>query len=156
MSYIGDGIMAVFGAPIEQGDHADRALRAAEEMLTARLSAFNGWLRSNDLGEPFRAGIGLSSGPVMSGNVGAPWRLEYTAIGDTTNVAARLQAKAGELGASLLIAESTRSRLSLERDLFHVGELHVSGRGTPIQVWSEQLDGGPTRQERESLEVDAS
>jgi len=75
VSYIGDGIMAVFGAPIEQEDHADRALAAAREMLGERLPRFNEWLR--ELGhDPLRMGIGLNSGPLMSGNVGHERRLE--------------------------------------------------------------------------------
>ena len=91
VSYMGDGIMAVFGAPIEQADHADRALAAAREMLDERLPTFNAWLRENELSEGFQMGIGLNSGQVMSGNVGSERRLEYTAIGDTTNTAARLE-----------------------------------------------------------------
>ena len=62
VSYIGDGIMAVFGAPIEQDDHADRALAAAREMLEERLPRFNEWLRENGLERGFKMGIGLNSG----------------------------------------------------------------------------------------------
>ena len=84
VAYMGDGIMAVFGAPIEQQDHADRALAAAREMLEVRLPRFNQWIRSQGMGEAFRMGIGLNSGVVMSGQVGSKRRLEYTAVGDTT------------------------------------------------------------------------
>jgi adenylate cyclase len=91
ISYMGDGIFALFGAPLEQPDHADRALGAAREMLGPRLTRFNAWLQENDHGYSFRMGIGLNSGPVMAGNVGAEQRLQYTAIGDTTNTAARLE-----------------------------------------------------------------
>ncbi|MEA2468683.1 MAG: adenylate cyclase [Thermoleophilaceae bacterium] len=91
VAYMGDGIMAVFGAPIEQPDHADRALKAAREMLGPRLKTFNDYLRAEGMGEGFRMGVGLNSGHVMSGNVGSERRLEYTAIGDTTNTAARLE-----------------------------------------------------------------
>ena len=90
VAYMGDGIMAVFGAPLQQDDHADRALDAARDMLD-RLEGFNGWLREQELHEGFKMGIGLNSGPVMSGNVGSERRLEYTALGDTTNTAARLE-----------------------------------------------------------------
>ncbi len=91
VSYMGDGIMAVFGAPLEQADHADRALRRRPRDARARLPAFNAWLREQGFGDGFRMGIGLNSGAVMSGNVGSERRLEYTAIGDTTNTASRLE-----------------------------------------------------------------
>ena len=74
VAYMGDGIMAVFGAPIEQDDHADRALAAAREMLDVRLRASTSGLREKGLGEGFRMGIGLNSGRVMSGNVGSERR----------------------------------------------------------------------------------
>ena len=90
VAYMGDGIMAVFGAPIASDDHADKALGAAREMLE-RLERFNAWMREEGLGDGFKMGIGLNSGDVMSGNVGSSRRLEYTAIGDTTNTAARLE-----------------------------------------------------------------
>ena len=83
--------MAVFGAPIEQPDHADRAIAASREMLSERLPRFNAWLRENELGDGFRVGIGLNSGTVVSGTVGAERRLEHAAIGETTNIASRLQ-----------------------------------------------------------------
>src|SRR4051812_17579010 len=73
VAYMGDGIMAVFGAPLKQDDHADRALEAARDML-ARMGGFNGWLREQGLHDGFKMGIGLNSGAVMSGNVGSERR----------------------------------------------------------------------------------
>jgi adenylate cyclase len=137
VAYMGDGIMAVFGAPIEQPDHADRALRAAREMLWERLPAFNDWIRSEGLGDGFRMGIGLNSGSVMSGNVGSERRLEYTAIGDTTNTASRLEGMTKGTPHQLFVADSTRSRLNDEaRDLVYVGELEVRGRVAKVKLWS--------------------
>jgi adenylate cyclase len=74
--------MAAFGAPIEQDDHADRALAASREVIAERLPVLNEWLRDQGYGTGFRMGIGLNSGPFISGNVGNERRLEYTAIGD--------------------------------------------------------------------------
>ena len=91
VSYMGDGIMAVFGAPLEQPDHADRALAAAREMLDVRLPSFGEWMRDAGYGDGFRMGVGLNSGEVMSGQVGSARRLEYTTIGDTVNTGARLE-----------------------------------------------------------------
>ena len=91
--YMGDGIMAVFGAPIADDAHAAKALAAAREMIGPRLEAFNAWLAAEDVAaDGVRMGIGLASGPVMSGSVGSDRRLEYAAVGDTTNLAARLEA----------------------------------------------------------------
>ena len=112
VSYMGDGIMAVFGAPIEQPDHADRALAAAEEMLTVRLRRFNEWLREQGLGEGFRMGVGLNSGSVMSGQVGSERRIEYTAVGDTTNTAARLEGMTKGTPHQVFIADSTRAEMA--------------------------------------------
>ena len=91
ISYMGDGIMALFGAPLDQPDHADRALAAAKEMLGPTLDDFNRWVRAEGLHDGFAMGVGLNSGVVMTGQVGSERRVEYTAIGDTTNTAARLE-----------------------------------------------------------------
>ncbi|HEX8855044.1 MAG TPA: response regulator [Thermoleophilaceae bacterium] len=135
--FMGDGIMAAFGVPIEQPDHADRALEAAREMAGGALQAFNAWLRDEGIGEAFRMGVGLSSGPVMAGNVGSERRLEYTAIGDTTNTAARLEAMTKETPHTVLMSDSTRSMLTREvSDLVHVDTRRVRGRRAPVHVWS--------------------
>jgi adenylate cyclase len=76
VSYLGDGFMAVFGAPVEQTDHADRALAAACEIITERLPRFNEWLRAQGHGDGFRVGVGINTGPFMAGNVGSERRLE--------------------------------------------------------------------------------
>jgi adenylate cyclase len=138
VAYMGDGIMAVFGAPIEQDDHADRALAAAREMLGARLRTFNQYLIDEGLhDEGFRMGVGLNSGSVMSGNVGSERRLEYTAIGDTTNTAARLEGMTKGTPHMLFVAESTREMLRTPVDeLFFVGDFEVRGREARIRLWS--------------------
>jgi adenylate cyclase len=137
VAYMGDGIMAVFGAPIEQPDHADRALRAAREMLGARLATFNSYLRAEGLGEGFRMGVGLNSGHVMSGNVGSQRRLEYTAIGDTTNTAARLEGMTKGTPHQLFMSQAVVDLLrSQPDDLVLVGEFEVRGRTQKITLWS--------------------
>jgi adenylate cyclase len=141
VAYMGDGIMAVFGAPLEQEDHADRALAAAREMLDERLPRFNEWLRSSGIGDGFRMGIGLNSGEFMAGNVGSERRLEFTAIGDTTNTAARLEAMTKGTPHQLFVADSTRSMLKhtdtdTDPDLVLVDELEVRGRRGALKVWA--------------------
>jgi adenylate cyclase len=137
VAYMGDGIMAVFGAPIEQDDHADRAVAAAREMLAVRLPRFNEWMRSQGLGEGFRMGIGLNSGRVMSGNVGSERRVEYAAVGDTTNTAARIEGMTKGTPHQLLIADSTRSLLEEgDSSLRYVDEFEVRGREAKIKLWT--------------------
>jgi adenylate cyclase len=137
VAYMGDGIMAVFGAPIEQEDHADRALGAAREMLRVRLPRFNEWLAGEGLGEGFAMGIGINSGTVMSGQVGSERRIEYTAIGDTTNTAARLEGMTKGSGHQLFVADSTKIALrDGEVELQIVGEREVRGRTHTITIWT--------------------
>lgn len=142
-SYIGDGIMALFGAPIEQPDHADRALAAAREMQ-ARLEHLNVVLREGrGLEEDLRMGIGLNTGPVMIGNIGSERRLEYTGIGDTVNTAARLEGMTKDSGFSVFVADSTRMALaSPSADLRFVDELAVRGRVGSVTVWGLAIGPG--------------
>jgi adenylate cyclase len=135
--YMGDGIMAVFGAPLEQPDHADRALRAAREMTGPRLEQFNAWLREEGLSEEgFRMGVGLNTGWVMSGNVGSERRIEYTAVGDTTNTAARLEGMTKGTPYQIFVADSTlRALTQPPDDLEFVDELAVRGRSTKLKLW---------------------
>jgi adenylate cyclase len=138
ISYLGDGFMAVFGAPIEQEDHADRALGAAREILGERLPRFNEWLRGQGYADGFVIGIGINTGPFMAGNVGSEQRLEYTAMGDTINTASRLEGATKEAGFYMLLADSTRVALTRAWDgeLVDVGELDVRGREGKIEIWS--------------------
>ncbi len=142
VTYLGDGLLAVFGAPIASDDHADRALAAARQMLRERLPRFNDWL-SEELDERFTIGVGVSTGPFMSGNVGSERRLEYTAIGDTINTASRIEAHTKNVEHQALIADETRELLSERGDLVFVGDFTLRGRGTPTRLWG-LLDASPT------------
>ena len=145
VAYMGDGIMAVFGAPLAAGDHADRALAAAREML-GRLDEFNAWMRANGHGDGFRMGIGLNTGSVMSGNVGSERRLEYTAIGDTTNTAARLEAMTKGTPYQLFVAGPTHDALREKpEDLEFVDHVDVRGRRGRLPVWGLAAGGGTVR-----------
>ena len=140
VSYEGDGIMAVFGAPIEQVDHADRAIATAREMLETRLPGFNEWLDERNIASGFFMGIGLNSGDVVSGNVGSESRLEYTAIGDTTNTAARLQGMTKGTAHSVFISDTTVQLLQEQvSDLVFVDEMEVRGRQASVKLWSLPL-----------------
>ena len=137
IAYMGDGIMAVFGAPLEQEDHADRALRAAREMIGPRLQTFNAWLAEQGYPAGLRMGVGLNTGPVMCGNVGSEQRVEYTAIGDTTNTASRLEGMTKNQRHMLFVAEATRDALRAEPDdLEFVDEFEVRGRQAKMRIFS--------------------
>ena len=137
LSYLGDGILAVFGAPIASDDHADRALATAREMVYERLPRFNDWVRHAGHGDGFRMGVGVCSGPFMSGNVGSERRLEYTAIGDTVNTASRLEELTKELPHPVLIAHTTTELLRDGADgLAYVDEIEVRGRQARVGLWT--------------------
>jgi len=127
--FLGDGIMALFGAPIAHEDHARRALHAALGIRVA-LGAYEEELRSRR-GISLQVRQGVNTGLVVVGSIGTDLRMDYTAVGDTTNVAARLQQTA-ERG-RILISETTHR---LTEGYFHtraLGELQVKGKAEPIR-----------------------
>jgi adenylate cyclase len=137
LCYMGDGIYALFGAPIDQDDHADRALTAAREMLTERLPAFNEFMREQDLGEGYFMGVGLNTGPVMTGNVGHARRMDYTAVGDVTNTASRIEGMTKGTPYSVLIAESTIESLRTPpEDIVFYEEQAVRGRQERLRLYA--------------------
>lgn len=139
---LGDAVVAIFGAPRHQPDHADRALRAARGLLRALAEA------SDDLeaefGEAVRSGVGLNSGVVIAGPIGAPSRSEYTVIGEAVNVAARVEALTRTVSADLLITEATRARLGEalreDPDLRDLGAHALKGVSQPVRVWGLRWD----------------
>jgi adenylate cyclase len=143
VAYMGDGIMAVFGAPIAQDDNADRALAAAREMLSVRLPRFNAWLAERGLSsQGFRMGIGLNSGPVMSGNVGSERRVEYTAVGDATNTAARIEQLTKGTPHQLMLSGATKDALLRPpEDFVFVEDVELRGRRSTTSIWSLPEDG---------------
>jgi adenylate cyclase len=147
VAYLGDGILAVFGAPLEQPDHADRALAAALEMITRRLPRFNALLRSMGQVAQFDMGIGLNSGPVISGNVGSERRLEYTTIGDTTNLASRIEGATKDTPYMLLFSDGTRQSMTRPPASMLLGdEIDLRGANRPLKLWTvpgTQKPGGP-------------
>jgi adenylate cyclase len=143
VGYRGDGLLIVFGAPIPFDDHADRALAAAREMVDVRLPRFNETIDGKGFGDGFRMGVGLNSGPFMSGNVGSARRLEYTVHGDTVNTASRIEGMTKTLEHSILLADSTRrALLSSPEDLAFAGEFDVRGRTSQIALWT--VASGPS------------
>lgn len=136
VGYLGDGLIAVFGAPDPVSDHADRALAAATRMLELVDDGGAKLLGTND-GTFLRTGIGLNSGPVTAGNLGTVRRLAYTIIGDTVNTASRIEGLTKESPYDLLLADATREALTVPpADLVEHATLPVRGRTASIRLWS--------------------
>jgi adenylate cyclase len=151
IAYLGDGLMAAFGAPIEQPDHADRAVAAARELISVRLPGVNAWMRDQGYGDGFRMGVGLHSGSFISGNVGHEKRLEYTAIGDVTNTASRIEGLTKGTRHQLLLSSATVSALvEPPADLVEFGESDVRGRQARIDLWSLESVSDPAELPRAS------
>jgi class 3 adenylate cyclase/tetratricopeptide (TPR) repeat protein len=140
--FLGDGIMALFGAPIAHEDHAQRAVRAALGIQRALEDYQRELERERAL--TFKVRQGLNSGLVVVGSIGSDLRMDYTAVGDTTNVAARLQ-QAAEPG-SIAIGETTHRLVADYFDTRPLGELSVRGKAEPIRAWTvEAAREGRTR-----------
>jgi adenylate cyclase len=128
--FLGDGFLALFGAPFEAADAAQRAVSAAREMLAAmdNVNEANSW--------PLRIGIGIHFGEVVAGNIGSPRRKEYTVIGDTVNFAARLESLNKEFNSQLLISAVVRDALGRDAsDAVSLGEVAIKGYDRPMPVW---------------------
>ncbi len=128
--FLGDGFMALFGAPVAHEDHARRAVLAALGLQRA----LNALKDAVGAGEPqLHARIGVNTGPVMVGKVGDNLRMDYTAVGDTTNIAARLQDLAE--ADSIIISESTRQPVADFVKTDPLGPLQLKGRAGPVVAY---------------------
>ncbi len=132
--FIGDGMMALFGAPAELADAPLAAVRAALAMERA-LVAFNGEQRRRGQVE-LAIGVGIASGPAVVGNVGSADRLEYTAIGDVVNTASRIEGLTKEFGSAILLDEATYEGIRGRVPVGMKGTLSVKGKALPIQVFA--------------------
>jgi adenylate cyclase len=134
--FIGDAVMAVFGAPAPHPDHARRALATALAMA-ARAEKFQAWMteRFPEKGLPrFHIGIGLHSGEAVVGNIGSPRRLEYTAIGDTVNIASRLESLTKELNWTIIASDQTLEAAGPGVKTGASRESRLKGREELVQV----------------------
>jgi adenylate cyclase len=131
---LGDGLMAIFGAPLPRPDHREGAVQAALEML----ELIDGFNREQALrsGTDIRIGIGIASGAVIAGFTGTQQRVTYTCVGDTVNLAAHLEAHTKVLGRPILIDESTRSGLGAGIRVEPHGPVQFKSRSQPVPVYS--------------------
>ena len=129
--FLGDGFMAVFGAPLDDRDAARNAVAASRDILAE--------IDRNGLGErpwPLRIGIGLHAGPAVTGNIGSPRRKEFTAIGDTVNLASRIEQLNKEFATRLLVSDTVMAALGAAAGTAtKLPAAPIKGYREPIQVW---------------------
>jgi class 3 adenylate cyclase len=137
--FIGDGLLAVFGAPRPQSDHADRAMAAALEIADAVLEHY---------GDALRIGIGLNSGPVIAGTIGGGGRVDFTVIGDAVNTAARVEEATRISGDEILVTEVTRRLLTGDFGGFEPRDaIPLKGKREPVQLCAPLVTASRRRRE---------
>ncbi len=133
--FIGDAVMAIFGAPVPQPDHAVRACRTALAMMDEIRGLDKKWRQEGK--EPFRMGVGVNTGEVIVGNLGSDQRFDYTAIGDPVNLAARLEGLNKDFpeASGIIISEFTYELAKGEVEARALGEVRVKGKVKPVTVY---------------------
>jgi adenylate cyclase len=139
--YIGDAIMALFGAPLDMPDHSRQACRTALEMVQSLKALDQEWLEQ---GRPtLRIGLGINSGPVSVGNMGSSRLFDYTAIGDNVNLASRLEGLNKFYGTEILVSAATAQHLGNGFYLREVDLVRVKGKKQPIAIYELLGEGTP-------------
>ncbi len=152
--YIGDAIMAIYGAPLPLAEHAACACETALDMLATLTHLWDDWRRQ---GLPeLKIGIGINSGPMTVGNMGSERLFDYTVIGDNVNLASRLEGLNKYYGTAVLISEGTQKLLPPGFILREVDRVRVKGKDDPVSIFELRGQGRPAEQEAELLETFAA
>jgi adenylate cyclase len=131
--FVGDMIMALYGAPLDDDDHAEHAVQTALAMITALQQMNREWAAA---GRPqLDIGIGINTGDMIAGNVGSETIMSYTVIGDAVNLGARLESLNKEYGTRIIISDATRERLKGRYDIHPLGEVIVKGKSTSVAIY---------------------
>ncbi len=134
--FIGDSIMAVFGAPVSKGEAEDaRAAVACAVEMSQRLDTLNAERATEDQ-PPIEIGIGVHTGPLVAGNIGSQKFMEYTVIGDTVNLSSRIEGMTKQLGRRILVSDTTAKLAGEGFDLKAIDTMEVRGREAPVRVYS--------------------
>lgn len=147
--YIGDALMAFWGAPVAQADHALRACRAAMRFLE-ELERLRPQWAAEGVGE-VEIGVGINTGPMVVGNMGSEARFDYTVMGDAVNLASRLEGANKLFGTRVLLSEETHARVQAEVCARRLGAVRVRGKQHPTQVYELRHLGPPTAAEADAL-----
>jgi adenylate cyclase len=126
-------VMALFGAPVEDADHAEHALAAAVDMVGELGKLNRKWLAEGKV--QLDIGIGINSGEMIAGNIGSERIMSYTVIGDNVNLGSRLESLNKEYQSRIIISDATRTRLRTERTLRPLGEVTVKGKTRPVSIF---------------------
>lgn len=140
--FIGDAVMAIFGAPKSFEDDARRAVKAGIDMISLAATLEAKW--KPVIGSSLKFGIGINSGDAVVGSIGSEMRSDYTAIGDTVNTAARLEALTKELAVPLLMSETTMAELKSSIPVEPLGAVRIIGRVAPLEVFTVKGFGADT------------
>lgn len=131
--FVGDMVMGLFGAPVDDPQHADHAVAAAIEMVS-ELGKLNArWTAEGRA--PLDIGIGINSGEMIAGNIGSEAIMSYTVIGDAVNLASRLESLNKDFGTRIIISDATRERLIRPVAVQSLGEVTVKGRTQPVAIF---------------------
>jgi adenylate cyclase len=134
--FVGDMVMALFGAPVNDTAHADHAVEAAIEMVT-ELKALNAkWTAEGK--PPLDIGIGINSGDMIAGNIGSRAIMSYTVIGDAVNLGSRLESLNKDYGTRIIISDATRVRLTKPQPIRPLGDVIVKGKTKPVVIFEVQ------------------
>jgi adenylate cyclase len=138
--FVGDMVMALFGAPVDDEWHADHAVAAALDMLRELQELNRRWTAE---GRPtLEIGIGINSGDMVAGNIGSETIMSYTVIGDAVNLGSRLESLNKQFGTRIIISEHTRRRLRNRYDVHPLGEVVVKGKSQAVAIFEVRTDPG--------------
>ena len=136
--FVGDMVMALYGAPLDDEDHAEHAVQTAVAMVAALAALNRGWAAQ---GRPtLGIGIGINSGEMIAGTIGSRQVRSYTVIGDAVNLGARLESLNKEYGTSIIISDATRRQLRTPRTLRPLGSVVVKGKSVPVEIYEVVVD----------------
>ncbi len=131
--FVGDMIMALYGAPLDDEDHAEHAVQTALAMITTLDQLNREW---ESQGKPqLDIGIGINTGEMIAGNVGSDTIMSYTVIGDAVNLGARLESLNKDYGTRIIISDATRERLKGRYDIHPLGDVVVKGKSKPVAIF---------------------
>ena len=131
--FVGDMVMGLFGAPVDDPDHAEHAVQAAIAMTRALDELNRQWTATGRPG--LDIGIGISTGDMVAGNIGSSAIMSYTVIGDTVNLGARLESLNKDYGTRIIISDATRAALTGHYHLRPLGEVLVKGKSQPVAIY---------------------